>query len=120
MVSLVALRVSRSTIAPLARWMGSMRRGLGEAVLCRRVPGTRNLVLTGRRDARPPLPTQPRWLELPDAQRELLRGRQVRGQWLLHEADAPVDLYLTDDHAPVEELQRRSVAHSLARRGQEG
>ena len=96
--------------------MGSMARGLDAAVLCQRVPGTRNLVLTARREARPPLPTLPRWLELPGPLRDLLRGRQVRGQWELWEADGPVDLLLTDDRAPVEELQARSLAHSRAKR----
>ncbi|MDF1797877.1 MAG: fused MFS/spermidine synthase [Planctomycetota bacterium] len=102
---------------PLVRAVaGTLARAMQSPVLLLRVPGTRNLMLTSRREARPPVPTDEAWYALPAELQRIVRGREVRGQWDWLEADAPFENLLTDNHAPVEALQQRSVEHSLARR----
>lgn len=76
-----------------------------------RVPGARNCTVFARRDAALPDPRKPGWLrsEFPAEVGALLQGREVKGQWSWVEPDQPTGVVLTDDLAPVELLQQRSL-----------
>jgi spermidine synthase len=98
--------------APLVQAIaGTLSRALDSAVLIMQVPGTRHLELVARAGGPPPTPSSERWLPagMPVDIGRLLEGRDVRGQWAWIGPNSPVDLILTDDRAPVEELELRSL-----------
>jgi len=101
-----------SPTAPLVKAIaGTLSRALETPVLTLQVPGTRNLVLNARRAAAPPTPPGLDW-DPPTLSPEvhaLLRGRNVRGQWAWISPNDPVDLILSDDRAPLETLEIRSL-----------
>ena len=76
-----------------------------------RVPGARNCTVFARSEAALPDPRQPNWLrpEWPASVGALLHGREVQGQWSWVEPSQPTGVVLTDDLAPVERLQQRSL-----------
>ena len=99
--------------APLVTALaGTLSRALDTPVLISQVPGTRNLIVTARPSGTLPVPTAADWRTdaLPAEIRALLSGRDVRGQWAWIGPNSPVDLVLTDDRAPIELLEVRSLA----------
>lgn len=109
--------------APLVQALaGTLSRALDTPALISQVPGTRNLIVTARIGGAPPVPNDVAWnpAALPGEIRELLVGRDVRGQWAWIGPTSPVDLVLTDDRAPVELLEIRSLearaAHGVSPR----
>jgi spermidine synthase len=108
-----------STSDPMVAAIASTVSAAFEApVLILRVPGARNCSVFARRDSRPPIPTAENWIDptFPESIAALLGGREVRGQWDWVEVSHPKGVVLTDDLAPVELLQQRSLQearHSL-------
>lgn len=104
----VQLNVGGATpSAPLpAAIAGTLAHALDTPVLTLQVPGTRSQVVTAALGGGLPVPSDPafRASELPDDVRGLLVGRGVRGQWSWITPSGPLDVLLTDDHAPLEAL----------------
>jgi hypothetical protein len=86
----------------------------GGPVLVLRVPSARNYVVFARRDAPLPLDGEGR-PEIPEgALARWLAPSRLPGGWRVVTEDDPGEL-LTDDRAPTERLQARSIAEARAR-----
>lgn len=93
--------------APLPRAVaGALMSALETSVLTMQIPGTHNQIITATLGAGLPDPTGPgfRPAGLPADVAAWLQGRDVRGQWAWLRPGNPVDVHLTDNHAPIEEL----------------
>jgi MFS family permease len=104
-----------STKDPIVTAIASTVSAAFEApALILRVPGARNCTVFARREGRPPVPTGDQWIlpGFPEHIAALLRGREVRGQWDWVEISHPKGVVLTDDLAPVEHLQQRSLVEA--------
>jgi hypothetical protein len=80
-------------------------------VLALRVPAARNVLLYARRDAQPPEPGSPEFAAgLSDAGAVLASRARLAGSWCWIEAGAGP--WLSDDRAPLELLERASIARA--------